>query len=660
MRNIFIIVLLFISGSKLFSQVNNGSSYENATLPSNYFGNLSPEAYQDSIQKLNSRSITVEIEGDTHWTDYKVISHKYDTTYIDTTLTIKKHYTFNFMRKDDFELMPFHNQGQTANNLGYDFNKTSNLPEMGMSAKYLNYKEIEDITYYRVPTPTTEIMYRTGLEQGQVLDALLTMNVSPQLNFSVAYKGLRSLGKYRRTLASNGNFRTTFNYRSENNRYYARGHMASHKFMNEESGGLTKLSNENFQIGDPEYIDRGRLDVNLTDAQNTLESKRYYLEHNYKVLEEKDTTKTNLSNLTIGHKYAYKSKHYRFSMTQIDTIGDAFQSDIYDHTGLKTMDNQVYVEVNSPIVLGKLRAKGNYYKYNHYFDGIVYLDDQVIDQSMKGTALSAGAEWYARIKNFNLEVDVSSILSGDLEGNTLKAAAIFNKDSIFIVRAGISTISKSPDFNFLHFQSGYLNYNWQPTTFKNEQIRNASFDLISDKWFNASANITQIDNFSYFDEYSKPQQATEVVDYLKVKVNKAITVWKLTLDNTLMYQSVLKGNSFLSVPEFVTRNSLYYSSYLFKNKPLYLQVGATFKYFTRYNMNAYNPILSEFILQTNAQFGGYPIVDIFADAQVQRTRIYLKFENITASFTGREYYSAPLNPYRDFIIRFGLVWNFFL
>ena len=35
---------------------------------------------------------------------YLKISIESDSTYVDTSLTIKKHYKFNFLRKDDLEL----------------------------------------------------------------------------------------------------------------------------------------------------------------------------------------------------------------------------------------------------------------------------------------------------------------------------------------------------------------------------------------------------------------------------------------------------------------------------------------------------------------------------------------------------------------------------
>ena len=83
---------------------------------------------RDTLNQGNQGSTKVNLDGKTKWTDYKIISAFRDTTYIDTTLTIKKHYRFNFRRKDNFELLPFHNIGQTFNSLGYSFERLlSNL-----------------------------------------------------------------------------------------------------------------------------------------------------------------------------------------------------------------------------------------------------------------------------------------------------------------------------------------------------------------------------------------------------------------------------------------------------------------------------------------------------------------------------------------------------
>ena len=197
---VFFCVGAIYSANSQFRQLNNGLGGE--------------RGFNQNLDSIPQDEISVKLSGKTKWTDYKIISHKLDTTYIDTTLTIQKEYKFNFLRKDNFELLAFHNQGQTFNSLGYNFNETSLFPDIGFSGKQFNFIDIDEVKYYEVPTPTTEIMYRTGIEQGQVLDALFTVNFSKRFNIGVAYKGLRSLGLYRNSLSSTGNFRFSYHYES--------------------------------------------------------------------------------------------------------------------------------------------------------------------------------------------------------------------------------------------------------------------------------------------------------------------------------------------------------------------------------------------------------------------------------------------------------------
>ncbi|MEL6303470.1 MAG: putative porin, partial [Bacteroidota bacterium] len=123
--------------------------------------------------------------------------------------------------------------------------------------------------------------------------------------------------------------------------------------------------------------------------------------------------------------------------------------------------------------------------------------------------------------------------------------------------------------------------------------------------------------------------------------------------------NVTQDERVLNVPELVTRNTFYFSSDVFK-KAMYIQTGVNFKYFTSYNMDAYHPLLGEFYIQNREEFGGFPMLDVFINAKVRQTRIYLKAEHLNSLFTTEpSFYSAPEYPYRDFVIRFGLVWNFF-
>ena len=77
-------------------------------------------------------------------------------------------------------------------------------------------------------------------------------------------------------------------------------------------------------------------------------------------------------------------------------------------------------------------------------------------------------------------------------------------------------------------------------------------------------------------------------------------------------------------------------------------------------MNSYNPVLSEFYLQNDREFGGFPLFDFFVNIRVKTMRVFFKIEHFNSSFGDNNFYSAPTYPYRDFNIRFGLIWNFFI
>lgn len=616
----------------------------------------------DSLPKINQGTTNVILNGTTKYTDYKILSFGKDTTYIDTTLNIRKHYKFNFMRQDNFELLPFHNIGQTFNSLGYSFDRLNSYPDIGFRAKQFFYLGIEDINHYDVPTPTSEIMFLTTLEQGQFLESFFTLNFSKRFNASIAYKGLRSLGKYRESLVSQGNFRTTFRYETREGQYTIKGHVATQDLLNEESGGLTTGALEAFVNNDPNFTDRARLDVNLNDTENSLEGTRLYVQHDYKILSAKDSiSDKDFSNLKVGHTFLSEGKFYEFRQTSTSTfLGTPDVSGtINDRVESTFLKNEFFLEFNSKYVLGTFRVKSSLMNYTYGYDGIFNQQSGITTRKLEGSGASFGADWKAKVKGF--ELDASGEVTpgnGRLSGTNINGNLSYQKDSTFTVKASLLLNSKSPNFNFLLHQSSYNEYNWFNTNFDNVRTQNLGFQFDS-KWVNASANFTNIENYTYFGEDNLPAQSSENVTYLKVKASREFSYGKFALDNTIMYQNVSGGSSVFRVPEFVTRNTLYYSDYWFKGKPMQVQIGATFKYFTSYKANAYNPLLAEFTLQNTTDIG-YPTVDLFFNAQIRRTRIYFRFDNFSSAFFQKNYFSAPNYPYRDSVIRFGLVWNWFI
>lgn len=594
---------------------------------------------------------------------YQIISHDRDTTHIDTTLTIKKDYRYNFLRTDDFELLPFANVGQTYNTLVYDFSRSNFKPLFVAQSHHFNYDQIEDISYYRVPTPLTELYFKTAFEQGQQLDAFFTVNTSEQFNFSISYKGVRSLGQYQQSLSSTGNFRFTSNYTSKNKRYKIRGHIAAQDLLNEENGGLSDTSIPLFVNDVGDFSDRARLDVNFENAENKLEGLRFYGDHEYELISQRDSLSYNV--LAIGNSVSYEDKYYEYrQVAPFSGYGSSYEAaDLKKETTLEDFNAQGYARLENSL-LGTIGAFVGYTDYNYGYNSVLILDDGRIPNRLKGNIVQFGASYKKEYRGFQLEGEGAINIVGDFDGNFLKGAASFKFNETNTVKASASIHSAAPNFNFLLYQSDYVNYNWN-TNFTNVKTQELKFELASEKLLDASLTYTGIDDYTYFtvqanDSTPTPQQFNERVDYIKVKAEKEFRYKKFALMNTVLFQQALTGGEVLNVPEIVTRQSLYYQDEWFK-KAAFIQTGITFKYFNEYNMNAYDPVLAEFYVQNNEKLGGFPLVDIFFNAKVRQTRIYFKYEHVNQLFNStNSHFSAPGYPYRDATIRFGIVWNFFL
>tara|TARA_R110000850_G_scaffold73760_1_gene161908 strand:- start:40060 stop:42021 length:1962 start_codon:yes stop_codon:yes gene_type:complete len=595
-------------------------------------------------------------------TEYKIISHERDTTYVDTTLTIAKDYKYNYLRRDIYELLPFSNVGQTYNTLAHDFSDVRLMPRLGARARHFNYMEIEDINYYHVPTPLTELYFKTAFEQGQQLDAFFTINTSEQFNFSIAYKGVRSLGNYQNILTSTGNFRFTSNYHTKNRRYKVRTHIVFQDLLNEENGGVKDNFIPFFINDDPDFRDRGRLEVKFEDAQNTLEGKRFHLEHDYAFINYRDST--SYTSLKLGNILSLEDKFYQFDQDNpFEEFGPSYARDnLRDRVTLEEFYAQAYADFDNNI-LGNIRFSLGYTDFNYGYNSVLILDDERITNRIKGNVIEAGASYRKEYRGFELFGKAALNMAGDFEGNYILGQASYELDENNKAKATVHINSVAPDYNFLLYQSDYINYNWQ-NGFRNVKTQHLQFDLESNKLLDASVSYTGIEDYTYYartetDTTTMPFQYDGRVNYLKVEARRQFDFGKFSLNARLTYQSILDGQDVFKAPELIGRASVYYSNHFFKDA-LFLQTGITGKYFTSYEMNGYDPVLAEFYVQNGREFGDFPLADIFVNAKISQTRIYIKWEHFNAMFGEKNYFSAPGYPYRDWKIRFGIVWNFFM
>ncbi len=650
---IYFVLLFFTCTTLLFSQKRIKQNLDFNT------------KYQSALDTTKSRQpqkiATIDM--------YHFITLERDTTYIDTSLTIQKEYSHNYLRRDTFGLLSFPNEGQTYNTLQYSLTEVNPFPEFGFKAKHFNFLEANQIRYASVATPVTELFFKSTMQKGQLVDSYIALNTAPNLNFSIAYKGLRSVGKYINQLSSTGNFRFTVSYNTLNKRYFLNAHYTQQDILNEENGGLTTI--DDFESENPDYRNRQRLEVFLTDAKSFLKGKRIFVDHSFMV-----NKKQGSNNLYLNHQFNYENKFFEYNQLTVPSsangevvnrFGESFKSsEINDQTQYNKMYNKIGLTYENT-TLGKFQFFIDDFRSNYYYNQILIFDNQTVPNVLNQKINTVGGQYQYQKNKWNGNFLFSrSITNQSLSNLEAKMQYDLDESNQFVLR--YQNTNKLANNNYNLHQSSYVAYNWS-NDFKNEKMNSLSATAIT-PFGSVSAQYSILNDHLYFNDVSSiaqkniqtqiiaPIQYGETINYLSLKISKEFQFGKFALDNTFLYQKVRQDQAVLNVPELVARNTIYFTDYFFK-KALFLQTGFVFNYFSSYYGNEYNPIVGEFFVQRDKKIGNFPVLDFFVNAKIQRTRIYLKAEHFNSSFTGNSFYASPNNPYRDFTIRFGLIWNFF-
>ena len=621
--------------------------------------------YSQEASDLSSLSRSMETQNDSISKEktppinkYLIFDQKGDSTVVDTSLTLKKYYKFNYLRKDNLEKLKFSNFGQSYNSLTYGYEKSS-LPFSSFSSKQHAYLKSSEVKYYKVPTPLTELLFKSVMKQGQFTDVLFSTNTSENFNFSIAFKGMRSLGNYQNILSGLKKFRFTSNYNSINEKYKFKTHYVSQNFENRENGGLTNSSVDNFESEDNLFSERSKLSVKFEDAISHFLSKRFFLDHQFRVLKSKKN-----NSLFIGHIFEYETTYNAFEQNNPTPFYGSSTTPINDKTQIKTMSNKFYTYLSSKYI-GDIKVSYLNYNYNYLTNAL-----SSSELGFNENENSISFELENTIFNHELRGKLEKNLFGDRLGDLINIVLVSQNKS-FNYSLGFNTLNKHPGLYFELFESNYSEIRWA-NKLNSVKINNINLEFNSRTFGSLNFDFTKIDNFTYFDLKDKStlnddqdlklipkvNQHTNSINYLKLKWQKEFKFGKFGLDNTFIFQNVDQDQNILNLPNYIFRNTIYFSDHVFK-RAMFLQTGLTFKYFSKYYANEYNPLISSFHVQNDKKIGNFPMIDVFVNARIKRTRLFLKAEHINSTITGNNFYSTPSYPYRDFIIRFGLIWNFF-
>lgn len=588
--------------------------------------------------------------------DYQVKTRFSEKKIFDTTFTIQRSYiATQYNKKDNFGKIQFANIGSGFQNLMYAKNPEQNLSLLPENKSFF-IKGENDINYYDVKTPTTTFYYNNAMQNGGQLQTTYTQNIGKNFNFAIEYMGLRSQGLYRNSLAASNNTIFSGHYISKNGKYEAYAHFIHQNVDNQENGGIADLTV--FLSGDSRFNNRQNIETNLSGADSRYSSRRYYFSQEFSPF---DPAKYPFK---LRHTIFHQGNKYYFTETTANT--EFFGSEDIPNFPLsnKKFSNNLSNTLSLVWDNDKFKLDAGFRHQSLEFGNKNAFPLLNIPGYFKEQRI--GAVGNLQIKLWD-KIQLKSFLEiskGDDFGDYVKTTndLIFEPIKGYLVEGRVNFQSAYPSFNYLVNSSHYQNYNYYLQNPDNEIVTQLGGTLRLAKWFDTQVFVDffKIDNYTYFDAFSKPQQSASALNISQIGGESTLKYGKFNLNGKVIFQKALSNQELLPMPDFIGRINVFYQAPAFK-KAAEVQVGVKLYYFSKFDSREYSPILNEYILPGSNPYsiGGQPIADVYFNMRVKRMFFYIEGQHINQTFMQNKSFTAPGYPIYDFRLNLGVVWYLF-
>jgi len=232
------------------------------------------------------------------------------------------------------------------------------------------------------------------------------------------------------------------------------------------------------------------------------------------------------------------------------------------------------------------------------------------------------------------------------------------KDTVNLIVRGFVT-NTLPSFYMRHYHSNH--FFWDNDNMEKEFRTRVEGEVNIGHWgTNLRAGVENIKNYTYFNQKAVPEQYGGNIQVLSATLKQDFRAGIFHLDNEVTWQKS-SNESVIPLPQLSIYSNLYILTKLAK-KVLTVQLGADVRYFTKYNAPAYTPAIQQFHLQPandQVEIGGYPIVNVYANLQLKRTRLFAAYTHVNQGMGTRNSFLVPHYPINPSLLRLGVSWNFY-
>jgi len=532
--------------------------------------------------------------------------------------------------------------------------------------------------------PYTNLTYYTNFNKQDGEDrfkAYFSVNANKNLAFGFNFDYLYGRGYYQNQSTSYLKGGLFGSYTGDKYKAHFIYNMFNMKMQ--ENGGIT----DDRYITAPEEMAEGKKEYRTTEIPTNLSktwnyNKNFYVHytHRYNLgfnkeipdpQKEGDSIESFIPVTSFIHTIRVERSRHKF-ISEDDVEYANKYLDKSDDKNYKAVDTTTYIGIKNTFGIALLEGFNKYAKagltafISHKYSQYTLMNDMegAGNAEYKENELFLGSELAKRegtLLHYRVlgEVGIAGQAGGQFRANGDMDLnfRLFNDTVNFIARASIS--NTLPAFYMRHYHSKY--FWWDNEDMDKEFRSRVEGELNINRWgTNLRASVENIKNYTYLDGTANPKQSGSNIQVLSATLSQNFKAGILHWDNEVIWQKSSK-EEILPLPDLSVYSNLYLDTKLAKGV-LSLQFGADVRYFTKYKAPAYTPAVQQFHLQGDnpVDIGGFPIVNIYANLHLKRTRFFIVATHVNAGMGTPNYFMAPHYPMNQTrILNFGVSWNFF-
>ncbi len=542
----------------------------------------------------------------------------------------------------------------SASDVGYQLKSKSFAP-------YMLYNQ--QVKYYRLMRPFTELQYVMGPKKEQSLGVTFTRKMAETFTFGADLYLVNSPGRYRNSNSDDKYVYFTSRYHTKNNRYGVLANYLHNKIIVRENGGILYDSLFSKDI----EKDRQAIPVRLNTARNRLKSSGFFVEQYFNLMKpgmRKDSTPRKLAGGSLLYSFLYQRNQMVY--TDDPVTDTTFYKDFpVLHDTLATYDSTYQQLIRNRFMWSSLAYNNDklsrvfraYFgaDYDHIlqtfpYDSAKHINNELIP--FGGISLKL---FQRSFLDASAEMVLGGYNSGDLKirGTLLQYLGSIQKN---IGRLYFQVLfqNKMPAWYFSRYRSN--RFQWE-LSLQKERIFSFT-GAYHYKQLRAGVTFRSLGNYTYFDDSVHPRQAGVPGSVTQIFAGGTIPLHSFGINLRAVYQKT-SMSSVIHLPRFTGKLDMFFKRWIFQGAA-HLQTGFQLSYFTKYYADAYMPELRAFYLQNKTKIGDFLYVDAYATMKIKSFRFFLQGKNLLGFLSGQKhYYNSPGYPGFDGGFYLGISWKLY-